>query len=301
MAGLSLIERALVFYGTRFPDHPRKWWVHDRLLRSLGVAIDRDIEVDREGLRWSLNPANYGHGSLFWLGTKDQWDLFHLRRLIRPESVILDVGANFGYYALTLANASGRRCRIHALEPNPANFDRLLSHITWNSLEGVIQAHHLGVSDQPEIVAMSEPADNSGHTAVVPDGEIKGVMLTTLDKFCEEAGLDRLDALILDVEGLEERALQGAKRTLERFKPLVFVELFPPVMRRQGSSPEAAARILTELGYQLFAARRDRLEPLMVMPAGDDRENAFAFHRDKLPDSLHVASPPSGRPAGQVT
>jgi hypothetical protein len=61
-------------------------------------------------------------------------------------------------------------------------------------------------------------------------------------------------------------------------------------MSRQGSSPEAAARILTELDYQLFVPRRDRLEPLSVMPAGDDRENAFGFHRDNLPDSLRTGS-----------
>jgi FkbM family methyltransferase len=290
MSRLSLTERALLFYGNRLPNHPRKWWLHDRLRRALGVSVHRDVEVVREGLRWSLNPANYGHQALFWMGTKDPWDLYHLRRLVRPDGLVLDVGANFGYYALSLAAATGRRCRVHALEPNPANFDRLVRHIAGNALGEVVRAHRLGVSDRPETVSMSEPADNSGHAAVDPGGEIRGVTLTTLDAFCEAESVDRLDALVLDVEGFEERALRGAGRTLARFKPLVFVELFPPVMNRQGSSPEAAARILTELGYQLFVPRRDRLEPLTVMPAGDGRENAFGFHRNNLPDSIRVGS-----------
>jgi hypothetical protein len=68
MAGLSLIERARLFYGNRLPNHPRKWWLHDRIRRSLGVAIDRDTEVVREGLRWSLNPADFEHAGLFWMG-----------------------------------------------------------------------------------------------------------------------------------------------------------------------------------------------------------------------------------------
>jgi FkbM family methyltransferase len=280
MAQLSLLERALLFYGTRLPNHPRKWWVHGRLRQWLGVAIDRDIEVTRDGLRWSLNPADYGHNSLFWLGTKDPWDLLHLQRLVRPGDVILDVGANFGYYAATLAAALDRQCRVHAFEPAPANFERLRRHLAWNGLEEVVRAHRQGVSDRSETVTMTRPTENTGHAFVVPCGEIPGVSLTTLDAFCEPLALDRLDVLILDVEGYEERALQGAARTLARFKPLVFVEFFPPVMDRQGSSPEAAARILTGLGYQLFAARRDQLQPLAALPAGDHGINAFAFHSE---------------------
>ncbi len=278
MPRMSLLERSLLSYGTRFPDHPRKWWLHSHLRQWLGVAIARDVEVVRDGLRWSLNPADYGHNSLFWLGTKDTWDIHQLQGCVRPDDVILDVGANFGYYSVTLAAGLDRRCRVHALEPNPANFDRLCRHISWNGLDRVVQAHRLGVSDRNETVTMTRPAENTGHAAVVPNGEIPGVTLTTLDSFCESLALDRLDVLILDVEGYEERALKGAVRTLARFKPLVFVEFFPPVMDRQGSDPEAAARILTGLGYQLFAARRDRLEPLTAMPTGDHGVNAFGFH-----------------------
>ena len=95
-----------MFYGTRLPNHPRKWWIHGRLRQWLGVVVDRDIEVVRDGLRWSLNPADFGHNSLFWLGVKDPWDLHHLCRLVHPDDVILDVGANFGYYAVTLAARS---------------------------------------------------------------------------------------------------------------------------------------------------------------------------------------------------
>jgi FkbM family methyltransferase len=294
MAGLSLIERALLFYGTRLPDHPRKWWLHGHLRRSLGVAVDRDIEVIRRGLRWSLNPADYGHESLFWTGTKNQWDLYHLCRLVPPDGMVLDVGANFGYYALALAKALDRRCMIHALEPNPASFDRLVRHIHWNDLGDVVLAHRLGLSDRAESVRMCQPRDNAGHAAVTPDGDIPGVSLTTLDAFCATVGLNRLEVVILDVEGFEERALEGARGTLARFMPLVFVELFPSVMGRQGSSPEAAARILTALGYLLFVARRDRLESLTVLPAGDACENVFGFHRDKLPDSLRTSSSSSG-------
>ncbi len=55
-------------------------------------------------------------------------------------------------------------------------------------------------------------------------------------------------------------------------------------MVRQGSNSEAAARVLTTLGYELFVARRYRLEPLAVMPVGEQRVNVFTLHRDRSPD-----------------
>ncbi len=184
MSELSLLDQLLVFYGTRLPDHPRKWWLHNRLRRWLGAPINRDIEVVRSGLRWSLNPSDHGHKSLFWLGAKYPRDVAQLRRLVEPGMVILEVGAEFGYLTVTLAAALERRCRIHALEPNPANYERLVRHIAWNGLEGVVQAHCLGASDEPATVRMHQSTINSGHTIVAPDGEIEGVRLTTLDDFC---------------------------------------------------------------------------------------------------------------------
>jgi FkbM family methyltransferase len=280
---LSPLERLLLVYGTRVPNHPRKWWLHPKLRKWLTVRVDREVEVVRGGLRWSLNPADFPQESLFWLGTKDTHDLDHLRQYVAPGGTVLDVGANFGHYALNLATAMNGVGQVHALEPDPRNFERLCRHIAWNGLQDVVRASCLGVSDQPKTVAMARHAGNSGHTAVAADGEIEAVRLTTVDSYCEGAGIDRLNVIVLDVEGHEERALLGASRTLDRFKPIVLVELFEPVMAVQGSSPEAAARVLTNHGYRLYRARKGRLEPLLVMPTGDVGTNAFAFHQEKLP------------------
>ena len=70
--------------------------------------------------------------NIFWLGTKDTWDLRQLCQCVAPGDVVLDVGSNFGHYALNLATAMKRVGQIHALEPDPVNFERLCRHIAWN-------------------------------------------------------------------------------------------------------------------------------------------------------------------------
>ena len=281
MSRLSLIEQALVAYGTRFPNHPRKWWLHERLRTRLGVSVDRAMEVRRQGLRWRLNPADFAERNLFWLGTKDPWDLQRLRSLTRPGDVVVDVGANFGYYGISLARHVAPGGLVHALEPIPTNFDRLRHHIAANHLEAIVRAYRLGAGDRAETVRMHVPEGNSGHAAVSSGGEVADVPLTTLNAFVKAEGLDRVNTVVLDVEGYEERALMGAHGMLERFRPMVVVELFPPVMHEQGSSPEAVARVLRGMGYRLFHTRRRRLIPLETMPQGDVRINAFAIHRDR--------------------
>jgi FkbM family methyltransferase len=292
MAELSLIERALLFYGTRVPNHPRKWWLHDQLRRSLGIAIDHDFEVVREGFRWSLNPADYEHSGLFWMGAKDRWDLYHFRALLEPGSVLFDIGANFGYYSVTLATALAGRCRVHAFEPNPTTYQRLLQHIEWNGLKDVITAHRLALSDVMGSATLIERSDNSGASRIGSDAEGIAVEVTTLDAFCDAQRVDRIDAVKIDVEGLETRVLAGGRSALGRFKPAIVIEYWTTGLARAGSTVDEVTAMLTGLGYELFKPNRDRLVP--VSPSDPPRteipENVFCFHRDRPFASSRIAT-----------
>jgi hypothetical protein len=103
MPDLPLLDRLLLFYGNSLPNHPRKWWIHAHLRRLLQVSIDLDIDVIRKGIQWTLNPRDFVHQSLFWLGEMDTWETYHLQALLSPGAVFYDVGSNFGYYSLYLA------------------------------------------------------------------------------------------------------------------------------------------------------------------------------------------------------
>ncbi len=88
------------------------------------------------------------------------------------------------------------------------------------------------------------------------------------------------------MEGYEDRALKGTAKTLDRFRPLVVVELWPPAMQQQGTSVEAVADELAKHDYRLFAAHRRQLLPLAELPRGDTGVYAFCFHKDRVPNVL---------------
>ena len=284
---LSLATRALVFYGSRLPDHPRKWWVHDRLRKWLAIQVaDRESRVKRRGLWWSLNPADHAHAGLFWMGARYAREMYHLRRLLKSGCVVLDVGANYGYCAITLAAALKKQCRVLAIEPDAENFARLQRSVEWNDLNDTVACFELAVSDASGKAKMEKPPGNSGHAHIASESADGSVAITTLDDFCDAQRLERLDALLLDVEGYEDRALHGAAKTLAQFRPLIVVELWPPAMRQQDSSVEAVAKVLDKFDYRLFQPHRRQLLPLAELPTGDTGVYAFCFHKDRMPADL---------------
>jgi hypothetical protein len=63
--------------------------------------------------------------------------------------------------------------------------------------------------------------------------------------------LARADVIKMQVDGYEAKVFEGARRTLERFRPPIFFEFGPQEIRGNGGDPEAVLRLLWGMGYRL--------------------------------------------------
>ena len=248
------------------------------LRRILKADVDADFQVTRGGLRWRLNPSDYVQADLFWYGHKDYWETYHLRKLLQRGSVLFDIGANIGYYAITLAAALGTESRAHAFEPFAPSYERLLTNIALNNLNETVDAHKLALSDRERVAYMRvRVGGNSGSARFDTGGE--RIPTTTLDIFCPTHHIERLDFVKIDAEGHEEFVLAGGAQTLRRYRPLILLELDPPLLSDAGSSVERVVATLGNYGYSLHTARRDALLPMETLPTGRVVVNAFAIPR----------------------
>jgi len=268
----SITWKLLEYYGTRV-HHKGKWRIHEFLLKFVNVKSS-DLTVEREGLRWRLNPSDFVHSSLYWRGEFEIWDAFHIRSQVRPDSVIFDLGANFGYYSVTLGSllSSGH---VYAFEPSKQTFDRLTTNLKLNGLTDKVTAVNVALSDSRGEAFLSSDPENSGHKYVSSEGE--AIVLDTLDDFCERAHITRLDLIKIDIEGNEMRAFRGAEKTIRQFRPVMMVEIAGAFLEEQGSSAKELVDWITGLGYQLWEPRRTKLVPFARILAKDEFINVFAL------------------------
>jgi FkbM family methyltransferase len=208
-------------------------------LRGVGrMTLDLGVEMQQQ---------------LYWAGVGR--DDVRLDRVVRaalpPDGVFVDVGANVGIHALAAARrleAGGGA--VLAFEPHPANYQALLQNVRLNGWRHV-NAEHLGLADAPAVLTGRASA-GGGNWSLASRGDYRfEVRLVRLDDYLADNPLPRLDVLKVDVEGAEVRVLRGARRALQRFRPLIIFEACPAWLAKMGSSPEELFAELHDYGYTI--------------------------------------------------
>jgi FkbM family methyltransferase len=219
----------------------------DAALRGVGrITLDLGVEMQRQ---------------LYWAGVGR--DDVRLDRVVRaalpPDGVFVDVGANVGIHALAAARhlAAGGGA-VLAFEPHPANYAALVRNIALNGWRHV-SAENLGLAEAPAVLTGTAAAEG-GNWSLASRGTYQfEVRLVRLDDYLADHPLPRLDVLKIDVEGAEVRVLRGARRALERFRPLIIFEACPGWLAKMGSSTHELFAELHGLGYTVHRLPGRRL------------------------------------------
>jgi FkbM family methyltransferase len=184
-------------------------------------------------------------------------DLFsiELRRTVLPllaaDELLVDVGANFGFWTLLAAR---RGCRVLAVEPVPATRTLLAANAARNGLEDRIEIVGQALSDSPGTLTLALPDGESGQASVHPDTTATGAERFTVPSSTLDAllGERRVRLLKIDVEGHELAVLAGASRVLASGQvDYLLVEVAGAVLERAHGSSEALVELLTGHGYTL--------------------------------------------------
>ncbi len=266
----------LEFYGTRV-KHRGKWRVHEFLRSVLRADCDCELEVERQGLRWRLNPSDFAQKHLFWLAEYEYHDLHILSRWTHPSAVVFDIGANFGYYSISLASGLNAEGRVYAFEPSHGTFSRLQENISLNNLQSKITAVQSGLSDSPGIAFLHQDPSNSGAATISHDAKGERVAIDTLDNFCDVRQVRKVDVIKIDVEGYELQVINGGKKVLSSHRPVIMIEFNSAALARAGQTVEKLATVLRGLEYELMLAKRDQLSPVSAFPKTDVIMNVFCI------------------------
>ncbi len=136
-------------------------------------------------------------------------ELDFLRTHAPIGGVFVDVGANVGTYALALARHVGSGGKVIAIEPHPVTHGRLaFNRAASNLAQVMLVAAAAGPADGELLIETD--GDNLGASHIVPGsaaGNAIRVPSLRLRRILDDAAVDHVDALKIDIEGFEDRVL----------------------------------------------------------------------------------------------
>jgi FkbM family methyltransferase len=225
------------------------------------------VEVDG-GLKMGWNPEDRRTvpNMLLLHGAYEAAELAVLLAAAEGAETVFDIGANVGWYTLHLARALGPAGRVFSFEPMPATFAALERNVALNGLEDRVTLNRLGLAEEAGEAEFFVPEETGSVAAsrrpLFQEQRNQSVRATldTLDAFVARTGIERLDLVKCDIEGGELPMLRGGRATLERFRPVVFLEMLRKWSAAFGYHPNDILDLMGGLGYRGYALGEDGLE-----------------------------------------
>lgn len=179
-----------------------------KIIASWKKQFGHIVDVNVRGINYRLDLSNNNTDGKILASSNlyDKKELVALSKATR-QGAFVDVGANIGYYSLFLATHS--ECKVVAIEPNPPTLDRLRFNIEANNLGSQISVFPVGIGPKGEFELFSTGDLGSASLHDNPEAKTHSVTIKTkpLIKVIQDAGIDKIGALKIDIEGMEDRAL----------------------------------------------------------------------------------------------
>ena len=187
-------------------------------------------------------------------GVYEHYIFDYIKEKLNVEgTTIIDVGANFGFHTLQFRDLVGESGKVISFEPQKLVYYQLCGNIVLNGYDN-ITAYNIALSDEVNILKMenlqyySQGDINIGnaHLDACYDNGYNLVNVNTLDSF----NFENVSVLKIDVQGYEPRVLDGAKETILKNKPVIFIEVEAPQLIIYGWKEEDIFNRLEALGYK---------------------------------------------------
>ncbi|MCX5794111.1 MAG: FkbM family methyltransferase [Elusimicrobia bacterium] len=175
------------------------------------------------------------------------------RRVVRPGMVVVDCGANIGYYTILASKLVGEQGKVLALEPELTNLGFLVKNVVANACVNVFVCPcAAGRSFGAATLYLSFPS-RSGHSIRSPRERHAGAIsqqvgMVPLDEYL---GVLRPHVVKMDIEGGESLAIAGMNRMIEdRRLQAVFIECCREVLSDQGTSVDEFLAVFRSAGFE---------------------------------------------------
>lgn len=229
---------------------------------------------------------------IYFFGYYEAIETFWVTQVLKPGDVMIDAGANLGYFSLIGAHVVGDSGQVHSFEPIPDNFKRLEKNIGMNQFDKIVRINNQGVWDQKEVLHFGLSHQTANNFGTFSAGSKENLAhqfdcpVVCLDDYVQEQKLDRLDFIKMDVEGAEWKALLGAEKTLKKFKPHLLIEICKYTCDRFGYDQNVIWELLKPMGYKMHLIGQSSQTSRPLESLDGILQDNVLFYQDELPVTL---------------
>jgi FkbM family methyltransferase len=247
------------FFGKFYKREYGKYSILQRLFFPYFATKknERDILTVNKKYKMALDSSEYIQGHLYVFNCFEPSTISTIEQLTKVDDIVFDIGANIGYLSLVFAESVGEKGMVYAFEPEETNFNTLKLNISLNKYDNIFPLK-LAVSNVEAKLKLYKASDNNkgSHSTIYNPENLEEtfeeVDTIIFDKFIETKGITKVDIIKIDVEGAEYEVILGMKETIERFHPIIFMEMNDPIQEKRGVSTAKLKEIIINYGYNCF-------------------------------------------------
>lgn len=226
---ISLVKRILASYTTHFPIKINNYWFYmsPNNIEIIPAMLDGKYEIGITKL---------------------------IHRIVKNNWIICDVGAYIGYHTTLFSKLSGKLGKVISVEPQPNNYKLLLKNVALNKLKNIFPIN-MAMSNKTVSGKIYIPSvDFSDSRIYKIRGEnqnVSKIKLETLDNILKNE--IKVDLIKIDIQGWEEKAIIGARKTILRNPELILIiEFWPKGLKEAGTNPIKLLRTIKKLGFNIY-------------------------------------------------
>lgn len=192
---------------------------------------DRNLYTTKQGERFWLNDTSFVDKYIKDYSVWEPLSTRVIKHYVQSGDVVLDVGANIGYYSVLCSKIVGDSGKVLAFEPTKHFAEICKENIKINELQNV-SLFEFGLSNNESCTDIFI-GDNSATMHWLVDSPRNGgepidketIRLKTLDSIIDSLNVDKIDFIKVDIDGHEPSFLEGAWDTITKYKPKILLEL----------------------------------------------------------------------------
>ncbi len=226
------LDNGLLFYGLKSRKKEFKYYKH-----LISKEIKRILPFDCYNLALNIIIRYYEGGLKFGGPAKE------LYYKVKEGDTVAEMGAYLGHYTMYLALKAGKSGKVIAIEPMPDNLEFLKNNIKQNSFENVTIIPK-GVWDKTDELEIFQEKDDHQSASLVIKNDNKNkikIPVDSLDNILTPLVDDKIDFMIIQLNGVELKALQG----LEKYKPKNIA-----IAARYDNIQKEIVKLLDQRGYR---------------------------------------------------